>query len=621
MNIYAKRSGIPSSRSHQPPADIARAARATPEITLLISREELKQGRQSMRLSRTLWVSMLGLLATGALAGSRQAAVAARPSYDGTAAAQAAVSAGDSASKLGEVDNAIAYYKKAISLDPNYAAAQKKYIEADSIRYTSRFFGKHDVTAAMFKKYAKALEQLESKDARAQKRLIDQYTNLVAARPESAVYAWALGLLYEDKEDIAHSEALCEKSHKIDKNFAPVYQCLSHNAMLRGDNGKSLEYARARFELEPDDVDAAGMYVDKLILAGEDSDAQIRTLLERFPKSSFIAHELVGRTNGLRPEQARVAALERLLKDAPALSDQVALHVADELYPIYIMSDLPKARDLADEMVKSKGMKKWDAARWAKRLKLSGKLVEASREVDGGRAGMALATLTTVAEQEGEEAQTAISLLQARALDASGRTPEAFALLRKAFIAAPSVSVRARLREYGAKLAMSSKQVDDDVFATWSFQSKAAPGFTLKRLDNGRSVSLSDYRGKVVIVDFWFPDCAPCRASFPYLQQVASTLKPKGLAVLSVNSVKDQVAFALPYLRSNGYDFIGLAGDEKFASSVYGVRGYPSTFLIGADGKIYMRPSIRDEAGVKSTEVAAELLLQEAKSHVIQKGI
>lgn len=574
-----------------------------------------------MRLSRTLLASMLGLLATGTFAGSPQAAAAARPSYDGTAAAQAAVNAGDSASKLGEVDKAIAYYKKAISLDPNYATAQKKYIEADTGRYVSRFFSTHEATAAMFKKYAKTLEQLGAKDERTQKRLIKQYTGLVAAHPDSAVYAWALGLLYEDKEDIARSESMCEKSHQIDKNFATVYQCLSHNAMLRGDNGKSLEYARARFELEPDDADAAGMYVDKLIIAGEASNAQIKTLLERFPKSSFIAYELVDQTNRLRPEQARVAALERLLKDAPALNDQIAQRVADELYPVYIMDDLSKASELAGEMVKSKGMEKWEATRWTKRSKLAGTLVEARREINGGRAKMALATLKTVSEQKSEEAQTAISLLQARALVAAGRTREAFALLRKAFIAAPSLPVQARLREYGAKLAMNSKQVDANIFAAWSAKSKAAPGFNLKRLDNGSSISLSDYRGKVVIVDFWFPDCAPCRASFPYLQQVASTLGPKGLVVLSINSVKDQVAYALPYLRSNGYDFIGLAGDEKVASSVYDVRGYPSTFLIGADGKIYMRPSIRDEAGVKSTEIAAKLLLQEAQSHITQQGI
>lgn len=575
-----------------------------------------------MLLSKTLWVSMLGLLATGSFTDSPQAAVATQLSYNGTAAAQAAVKAGDNASKQGKIDKAVAYYKKAISLDQNYAAAQKKYIEADSGRYASRFLSTHAVTtAAMFKKYAKTLEQLWARDARTQKRLIDQYKDLVAAHPDSAVYAWALGLLYGDKEDIVHSEAMCERSHKIDRNFAPVYQCLSHNAMLRGDNSKSLEYARTGFELEPDDADAAGMYVDKLVIAGDGSDAQIRTLLKRFPKSSFIVYELVDRANRLRPEQARVAALDRLLKDAPALNEQMALQIADDLYPIYLMDDVSKARDLADEMVKSKGIEKGEAARWTKRLKLAGTLVEARREVDEGRAKMALAALKTVATQDNGEAQTAISLLQARALDASGRTREAFALLRKAFIAAPSLPVQTGLREYGAKLAMSSKQVDDNVFAAWTSKSKAAPEFTLKRLDNGRSVSLSDYRGKVVIVDFWFPDCAPCRASFPYLQRVASTLKPKGLVVLSINSVKDQVAFALPYLRSNGYDFVGLAGDEKFASSVYGVQGYPSTFLIGADSKIYMRPSIRDEAGVKSTEVAAELLLQEAQSHITQQGI
>jgi len=57
------------------------------------------------------------------------------------------------------------------------------------------------------------------------------------------------------------------------------------------------------------------------------------------------------------------------------------------------------------------------------------------------------------------------------------------------------------------------------------------------------------------------------------------------------------------------YDFVGLAGSEEFAQSVWEVQGYPTTFLIGGDGRTYMKPTIYDAAHQRSTELAVEQLL------------
>lgn len=94
---------------------------------------------------------------------------------------------------------------------------------------------------------------------------------------------------------------------------------------------------------------------------------------------------------------------------------------------------------------------------------------------------------------------------------------------------------------------------------------------------------------------------------------MAVKFKNKGLTVFAINGIKEQQDFALPFLRGKGYDFIGLAGNEKFAENVYGVDSYPTTFLIGADGKIYMRPTLYDDAHERSTELAVQLLLQHAR--------
>src|SRR5205823_2100118 len=66
---------------------------------------------------------------------------------------------------------------------------------------------------------------------------------------------------------------------------------------------------------------------------------------------------------------------------------------------------------------------------------------------------------------------------------------------------------------------------------------RPAPGFTLKDL-NGQSVNLDDYKGKVVLLDFWATWCAPCVASMPELQRLHARYAPRGFAVIGIALMK-----------------------------------------------------------------------------------
>jgi thiol-disulfide isomerase/thioredoxin len=83
-----------------------------------------------------------------------------------------------------------------------------------------------------------------------------------------------------------------------------------------------------------------------------------------------------------------------------------------------------------------------------------------------------------------------------------------------------------------------------------------APGFTLEDL-NGESVSLSDYRGKVVIIDFWASWCAPCRSSMPGLKELHKAYQDQGVVMIGV-SLDRTKAEAANYLEDNGYDDVVL---------------------------------------------------------------
>lgn len=113
-----------------------------------------------------------------------------------------------------------------------------------------------------------------------------------------------------------------------------------------------------------------------------------------------------------------------------------------------------------------------------------------------------------------------------------------------------------------------------------------APGFTLQDI-NGKKVSLSDYRDKVVLVEFWATWCPPCRESTPELIAVHNNLKDKGFAILalSVDQGKDAKIVVSEFVKEYSIPYIVLLSDRDTAMK-YGISGIPSSFLIDKTGRI-----------------------------------
>jgi len=114
-----------------------------------------------------------------------------------------------------------------------------------------------------------------------------------------------------------------------------------------------------------------------------------------------------------------------------------------------------------------------------------------------------------------------------------------------------------------------------------------APDFTLQDT-NGKTVSLHDFRGKVVIVDFWTTWCPPCRARMPQLQTLYRKLADKGLVVLGLD-VGEDLEMVAQFARQGPYTFALLLGGEPEVDTKYYVGAYPTTFVVDRTGKIVYR--------------------------------
>ena len=111
-----------------------------------------------------------------------------------------------------------------------------------------------------------------------------------------------------------------------------------------------------------------------------------------------------------------------------------------------------------------------------------------------------------------------------------------------------------------------------------------APDFTLPKLD-GRDISLRDFRGRVVVLNFWATWCPPCIEEMPSLTLFADQMAPQGVAVLGVSVDYDAEALSKFVTRSGIRFPIVQDTDQKIASR-YGTFKYPETFIIDREGRI-----------------------------------
>ena len=131
-------------------------------------------------------------------------------------------------------------------------------------------------------------------------------------------------------------------------------------------------------------------------------------------------------------------------------------------------------------------------------------------------------------------------------------------------------------------LAIPGGQADEGRFVPWK-ESKAPP-LALRDLA-GRQHALADYRGKVVLVNFWATWCEPCREEMPSMQRLKQHFAGRPFAILAVNYGESDIR-AGDFLKRSLLDLTVLLDPGQDASRAWRVRVLPASFLVGADGRV-----------------------------------
>ena len=126
---------------------------------------------------------------------------------------------------------------------------------------------------------------------------------------------------------------------------------------------------------------------------------------------------------------------------------------------------------------------------------------------------------------------------------------------------------------------------------------KPVPEIKLKDMD-GKEVSLSDYKGQVVLLNFWATWCDPCRVEIPWLIDLQAKYASRGFTVVGVAMDDEGKSVVAPFIAKERFDVDGkellidypiLIGNDDAGEKFGGILGYPTSFLISRDGRQVMK--------------------------------
>jgi len=160
----------------------------------------------------------------------------------------------------------------------------------------------------------------------------------------------------------------------------------------------------------------------------------------------------------------------------------------------------------------------------------------------------------------------------------------------KIIIGIASFALLLMLATLGYNMLSKNYKPQEDSLSSSQTQAKKTPAldFIVQDMD-GKNVSLSDFKGKPIVLNFWASWCPPCKAEMPDYEKIYQQYNAKGVVFMMVNMTdgsRETTSIAKQFLKDNHYTFTAYFDVKYNASNAYGISSIPESVFIDSDGNI-----------------------------------
>lgn len=489
---------------------------------------------------------------------------------------------------------AVADFRAAIELAPDFLGAHQNFISASIFLKLSQTEQKvllprhYDKGSALTRKNM----PLPGGGGPATDELLPLYEVWAQKWKSEPAVLWGLGKVLIERDN-ARAEKLFKQVLELNPNYAIAWRSL---ATMDWQNKNQASYSanlKKATASDPSNPDFAFEFNATIRTIDPATYQQgLKDIVARFPGTTSAYNAMSLQLGETKNPEEKKAILQKMRKEYADDDYAVQYFNMLQLYGLIAPQEPEQALTVLKELQKNfvgdkdlAGLVRYQETMIQSRALITEKkFAEAVKTLDG-------LTLPRRADA------AAYHLLRAEAVGAGDLEKAYQSLLPPAGTPDHNLALVAALQQLGAKLGKTPAKIDDDLWAARVAQATPFKEFALVEYKSGKPVKLSDYRGKVVLVNFWFPACGPCMNEFPLVQEALKKYGPQGFVVLAINIVPDEDADVLPLLKTKGFDFTALKmPDENWARDNYKVNAAPLNFLLDAQGRLIFKPKIADKS-------------------------
>ncbi|HLW80660.1 MAG TPA: hypothetical protein VKS20_01330 [Candidatus Acidoferrales bacterium] len=469
--------------------------------------------------------------------------------------AKADIKLGDVALKNHATREAIADYKAAIEADPSDPRAHRKFIQTVMYDfYLSHVMQKESKRAKSHKKLTKEQEQtqkvkaeaeqkrvaakLKKEGAKVEAQLLATYDKWIKKNPRNAMFYWGKGEVYAfSSKDEQAPRPWFQKAIAINAGCAPAWASLSVGGYLDGNVAEQRQDAEKALALDPQD--RYGVFFLYALSYFSTDPAKFNTIVEdrvaKDPEDESLDYLLMlvaENAPTLQEQQAAYEKIYQLYGPQSAHPSNGLDEIMPQLFNLYARRDASKALTFAEKMENDEAAAQTKAAAvkastansgsrsnarpqksfWQTVADFQQSIVEArsliaQKKYSGALNLLAKNDLKPANDYDplGQIDKSPYELTRAQALAGSGQTQKAYDSIKTALLPQPDDSLDSALVSYGAKLGKTPAQVREDLWQTRDATAKPFTPFELKQYVTNKDVKLADFRGHVVLVNFWYP--------------------------------------------------------------------------------------------------------------------